>query len=490
MSIFFLVEADKNNAEVIWLDNGVNYFACKLRCPQHANLLSTSSNEGGAARMAAQNRLVMGAGNQRSFGPVSVLHFVGVPKPSEIFPGAQRRSLILNGFQPAFPEFRFMRLHYVQWYERYVAAMRRARAYRPSLAWKQHMMDPTSASATSLLYFAPNSSTAPATVRPKNFLAYVNVPRTGGSAVMKMVMRSLFGERWFYDECAKKNAKEETNSGHPPLCATYGDWTRPRDRTGIDQHRCTVLGCLGHLTLPRLREAFGPQLLRRTVVVVVLRHPVALFVEEFAYIRSELRKANPSLQFVQDQTLRDAMKMGMTLEGYAAYPHEHHDWHGAATNRQAFYLTGLPVPPPLSALQADARHTSNNGPQQTRQISTAEESVREETRRVLLKAIVTLRQVDFVGIVEDMPRLIHMLKCVIGLDKLEIPGRNQLDEVLSSVSQTTEASVARWTNDSALIHRIEELNHIDIELYEFGNELFDVRWGALGVMHKSGFLQC
>ena len=30
------MEADKHNAELVWLDSGVNYFACKLRCPQQA----------------------------------------------------------------------------------------------------------------------------------------------------------------------------------------------------------------------------------------------------------------------------------------------------------------------------------------------------------------------------------------------------------------------------------------------------------------------
>jgi hypothetical protein len=39
-----------------------------------------------------------------------------------------------------------------------------------------------------------------------------------------------------------------------------------------------------------------------------MRHPVELFVAEYEYIRSELAKASPSLQFVQDQALRDAMK--------------------------------------------------------------------------------------------------------------------------------------------------------------------------------------
>jgi hypothetical protein len=43
-----------------------------------------------------------GRDNRRLFGAPSIVHFVGVPKPSDIFPSAQRRSTILNGLQPAF----------------------------------------------------------------------------------------------------------------------------------------------------------------------------------------------------------------------------------------------------------------------------------------------------------------------------------------------------------------------------------------------------
>ena len=168
---------------------------------------------------------------------------------------------------------------------------------------------------------------------------------------MKMVMRSLFGERWFYDECAKKTQRRDEQWAPTLARRTVIGHDRVIEQVSISTVvRSLVASAISHYLLARS--------IRATVrtVVVVLRHPVALFVEEFAYIRSELRKANPSLQFVQDQTLRDAMKMGMTLEGYAAYPHEHHDWHGAATNRQAFYLTGLPVPPPLSAYKQTPPH--------------------------------------------------------------------------------------------------------------------------------------
>lgn len=74
-------------------------------------------------------------------------------------------------------------------------------------------------------------------------------------------------------------------------------------------------------------------------VCVLCRHPVDLFVSEYYYIASEVLKSNPSLQFVQDPILREKMRKGMTLKQYTSYPHQHHDWHGASTNRQAFYLT-------------------------------------------------------------------------------------------------------------------------------------------------------
>jgi hypothetical protein len=118
-------------------------------------------------------------------GPPSILHFVGVPKPNDIFPAATRRSIILNNFHPvrfpfffsfaqtiqkhnkknltrrknahtqtnkqkratlklmcvfvahttflfddkyintqAFPEFGYIRNYYVTWFERYVGAMK------------------------------------------------------------------------------------------------------------------------------------------------------------------------------------------------------------------------------------------------------------------------------------------------------------------------------------------------------------------------------
>lgn len=78
--------------------------------------------------------------------------------------------------------------------------------------------------------------------------------------------RSLYGEKWFYEECKSKR------DNHPPLCATFGEWIRPKDRSREELTRCTVLGCgLGHLTLPRIKEAVGIELLKRTFTVIMLR---------------------------------------------------------------------------------------------------------------------------------------------------------------------------------------------------------------------------
>ena len=62
----------------------------------------------------------------------------------------------------------------------------------------------------------------------------------------------------------------------------------------------------------------------------------------------------------------------------------HHDWHGSAVNRQAFYLTGL--------------HGSH--------------------KTVLLRAILTLRSVDFVGLQEELGKSVSMLRCLLGVQEV------------------------------------------------------------------------
>ena len=118
---------------------------------------------------------------------------------------------------------------------------------------------------------------------------------------------------------------------------------------------------------------------------------------------------------------------------------------------------------------------------------------------------------------EDTPRLVHMLRCVLGLEKVEQPPKEllQRESSLSSSSSSLLASrggggggggggagangaasdlVAAAGNGglegAQLRQKIEELNQIDLELYAFAVELFDLRWSGLGIMHKSGFAQC
>ena len=76
---------------------------------------------------------------------------------------------------------------------------------------------------------------------------------------------------------------------------------------------------------------------------------------------------------------------------------------------------------------------------------------------MLLKAIVTLRNADFVGIVEDMGRLVRMLRCTLGLGSIEVPTPEVMRSVLGSAEPL---QAARPTNDSDLVRRIEALNQV------------------------------
>lgn len=65
-----------------------------------------------------------------------------------------------------------------------------AKAHRPALLWHEHLMGFAKVEESSaallralpqdLLWHSPNATTMPAAQRPKNYLAYVDVPRTGG----------------------------------------------------------------------------------------------------------------------------------------------------------------------------------------------------------------------------------------------------------------------------------------------------------------------
>jgi len=148
----------------------------------------------------------------------------------------------------------------------------------------------------------------------------------------------------------------------------------------------------------------------------------------------------------------------MGLRGYAAYPHQHHDWHGSAANRQAFYLTGLKIPPPGSSTSSSRSSSSeskgSSGPGGS---EGAALDARGDARKVLLKAIVTLRNADFVGVMEDMGRLVRLLQCTLGVPQLDAPTPAVLRSVLG-----VDTLFARPTNDSDLVRRIEHLNAIDM----------------------------
>jgi hypothetical protein len=158
-------------------------------------------------------------------------------------------------------------------------------------------------------------------------VAFLHVPKTGGSALISTFMVALFGEWWFHLDCGLKaksapatNAPPPPPPDAPPLCATYGAWTEPKQRKPAHQARCTAIGCLGHLPFETMRAALGSDLLRATDFVTVLRRPAALFVSEYYYVRDQLSlPGGGSLQFVGDPELLTLMAGGMSLEEYVGY---------------------------------------------------------------------------------------------------------------------------------------------------------------------------
>ena len=80
-----------------------------------------------------------------------------------------------------------------------------------------------------------------------------------------------------------------------------------------------------------------------------------------------------------------------------------------------------------------------------------------EARKVLLKAIVALRNADFVGVMEDMGRLVRLLRCALGVAVMDPPTPDVLRSVLG-----VNTLFARPTNDSDLVRRIEHVNAIDM----------------------------
>ena len=54
--------------------------------------------------------------------------------------------------------------------------------------------------------------------------------------------------------------------------------------------RSEWLGCLGHLPLLATRDALGKELVAQADIVVLLRHPVKVFVSEYHYIKAQVNQ--------------------------------------------------------------------------------------------------------------------------------------------------------------------------------------------------------
>ena len=158
-------------------------------------------------------------------GP-SVVHFVGVRKPSKMFIEARRRSEVVKGLaliNPHKPWHHALVLPlYRAWFRHYANAMRTSGLGAKQLRW-----------------------TDPYTRRQKRWMAFVHIPKTAGSALISMLMERLYGDNWQQSECSQG----PPSSHRPPLCATFGEWVEPRRRRGTYLSRCTTIGCLGHLPL-------------------------------------------------------------------------------------------------------------------------------------------------------------------------------------------------------------------------------------------------
>ena len=111
--MFFLVEAEKHNARMLWLDNTHNSFACKYACSQEERLRATTVGDTGAETAAA-------GGGDDYYSP-AILHFVGVDKPSTLFVHATHRSRVVNALTKIDVAHAFVadhvQGHYQRWFE-------------------------------------------------------------------------------------------------------------------------------------------------------------------------------------------------------------------------------------------------------------------------------------------------------------------------------------------------------------------------------------
>jgi hypothetical protein len=71
---------------------------------------------------------------------------------------------------------------------------------------------------------------------------------------------------------------------------------------------------------------------------------------------------------------------------------------------------------------------------------------------------------------EDMPKSVAMLQCVLGVGAVSVPRKN-----VGSYSPVEDAKV---------LGRIEELLALDMRVYSFGKALFEQRQKATHFMHQ------
>jgi len=397
LSVYFLVERENHNSRIIWLDNAYNSFACKYACPDK---------------------------DGNSFPSPAILHFVGVDKPYTLFVDAPRRSKIVNALTKVDVSHAFVaehiQSHYQVWFEHYMMAINRALPNAISqLTWHD----------------SPH----------KRWIAFLHVPKTGGSALISSFMGALFGEWWFHADCGLQAPNQNNKKDAPPLCATYGAWTPPKQRKQAQKNRCTALGCMGHLPFENMKTALGADILKVTDFVTVLRHPVKLFISEYYYIRDQLSKPSPSLQFVGDSQLLKLMMGGMSLAEYVEYNYrivKHgQSGLGSAFNRQTYFLTTASV-----------------------------DEMRYKTDEVFLQAAIKLNKMDFVGITEEMSQSVTLLQCILGIPDVHVPKKN--------------VGSYEAVEDDAVLLRIEELLSLDMRVYEFALGIFHQRKKSLNFMRQ------
>ena len=468
LSVFFLVEAEQHNSRMLWLDNAYNSFACKYACSEADRAIARTVGNVGEDYSSS---------NVSNYYKPAILHFVGVDKPSTLFVHADRRSRIVKALTKVDVAHSYVADHvqaqYQRWFLHLMGGLEAA--FGNNINNEGGSSNNDAHAHEQLLWREPIKSQAAAkrggsVTGGKRWVAFLHVPKTGGSALISSFMRALFGEWWFHLDCgasvglstAGKRAlgTSGSNSGgggsggsggsggdSPPLCATYGGWVAPKERRPALKQRCTALGCLGHLPHDAMRTALGGEILKRTDFVTILRDPVKLFVSEYHYILDQLGRTDPSLQFVGDPPLLRQMMGGMPLTEYVDYNarlvKHGRSGLGSAFNRQTYFLTTASV-----------------------------DEMRFKSDEVFHEAAVKLNKMDFVGIMERMPESVRMLQCVLGVE----------EEV--RVAKKNVGSYRFPDSDPKLLARIAKLLELDVRVYEFAEGLFKQRQKAAHFMRQ------